>query len=92
MSDRKRHTAAQGVPRAPIAPDPLPAQGDVAYPAHWTPGQLLDLRKFTDGSYRCTILGEEPDFQTRNFIEFPSSYAAQQFVSIWYTPAKARVW
>jgi hypothetical protein len=91
MSNRKRTLAAPQAPAAAIAPDPNPTQGGVAYPAHWTPGQLLDLRRFTDGSYRCTVLGEEPDHQTRNFVEFESSFAAQTFVSTWYVSVKGRM-
>ena len=31
----------------------------VKHPAHWVKGQLLDLKRYTDGTYRCTLLGEE---------------------------------
>jgi hypothetical protein len=96
MSNRKRDKVrrweAPEAPQAAIVPETLPSQGGVSYPAHWIPGTLLDLRKFTDGSYRATILGEEVDFQTHNFIDFASSHDAQQFTSTWYMPAKARVW
>lgn len=51
-------------------------------PASWIKGQLLDLRRFKDGSYKATLLGEE--IGEDNYIEFESSYAAQQFVSHWY--------
>lgn len=61
------------------------------YPKHWIPGQLLDLKKFTDGSFRATLLGEDYDPKKANGIEFDSSHAAQSFVSDWYSPGKARI-
>jgi hypothetical protein len=57
-------------------------------PPHWIPGQLLDLKRFGDGTYRATLLGEEYDPELGNAIEFHSSYEAQQFVSHWYTPSR----
>lgn len=59
-------------------------------PPDWIPGSLLDLKRFNDGSYRATLLGEEYDPELANGIEFDSSYAAQQFVSWWYQAALAR--
>lgn len=53
-------------------------------PPHWVPGQLLDLKRFTDGSYRATLLGEQYDPEKDNAIHFDSSHTAQQFVSEWY--------
>jgi hypothetical protein len=53
-------------------------------PSHWLPGQLLDLRRFTDGSFRATLLGESYDPEKANGITFDSSHAAQTFVSAWY--------
>jgi hypothetical protein len=53
-------------------------------PAHWIKGQLLDLKRFTDGSYRATLLGEEYDPQAGNSVSFDSSHAAQSFISEWY--------
>lgn len=57
------------------------------YPPHWLPGQLLDLKRFTDGTYRATLLGEEYDPELANAINFASSHEAQAFVSTWYQPA-----
>jgi hypothetical protein len=91
MSNRKRSVAVKDIEEQAIAVK-LPELNGTAYPSHWTPGQLLDLKRFTDGSYQATILGEQVDHQTRNFVEFDSSYAAQAFVSTWYQPGKARVW
>ena len=55
-----------------------------AWPSHWIPGQLLDLKRFTDGTYRATLLGEEWNPEAVNGMEFSSSQDAQQFVSKWY--------
>ena len=50
-------------------------------PAHWIVGQLLDLKRYSDGSFRATLLGEEPkDGQ----MSFSSAWDAQEFVSHWY--------
>ena len=54
------------------------------YPEHWIPGQLLDLKRFSDGSFRATLLGEEFKPELANAVEFASGYDAQQFVSHWY--------
>jgi hypothetical protein len=54
-------------------------------PAHWLPGQLLDLKRFTDGSYRATLLGEEFKPECANALTFDSSAEAQAFVSAWYS-------
>lgn len=59
-------------------------------PAHWQKGALLDLQRFHDGSFRATLLGEEADHAKANFVEFDSSFAAQQFVSQWYQPGHGR--
>jgi hypothetical protein len=56
-------------------------------PAHWIKGQLLDLKRYGDGTYRAVLLGEEIDPEAANFIELDSSCAAQQFISDWYAPA-----
>jgi hypothetical protein len=53
-------------------------------PAHWIPGQLLDLRRYQGGVYRATLLGEEIDREHPNYLEFDSSFDAQQFISGWY--------
>lgn len=60
------------------------------YPPHWIPGQLLDLKRFANGSYRATLLGEEYKPELANALEFDSAYAAQQFTSWWYLPAVVR--
>ena len=62
----------------------------IPYPPDWIPGSLLDLKRFTDGSYRATLLGEDYKPELANGIEFASSFEAQQFVSWWYSPAILR--
>ena len=66
------------------------------FPSHWRPGQLLDLKKFTDGTCRATLLGQDWDPQSRqpkaeweaeNAVQFASMPEAQEFVSRWYSPA-----
>ena len=53
-------------------------------PSHWIPGQLLDLKRFTDSSYRATLLGEDWKPELGNAVEFASRDEAQNFVSRWY--------
>lgn len=60
------------------------------WPFHWLPGQLLDLKRYTDGSCRATLLGEEYDPETDNAMHFDSTFAAQNFVSWWYQDPKSR--
>jgi hypothetical protein len=60
-------------------------QVEPSVPAHWLKGSLLDLKRFGDGSYRATLLGEEAKPELANFIDFDSSFAAQQFTSAWYS-------
>ena len=79
MSNRRRQAAPEA-PQAEIGVTPLPA-----YPPHWNKGQLLDLKKFTDGSARATLLGEDYDPQTNNAVHFDSLWAAQSFISAWYS-------
>jgi hypothetical protein len=55
-------------------------------PPHWRRGQLLDLKRFSDGTYRATLLGEEWKPELRNGIEFETTEDAQTFVSWWYSP------
>jgi hypothetical protein len=52
-------------------------------PRHWIKGQLLDVRRYSDGSYIVTLLGEELDEDTQT-MKFNSTIDAQAFVSNWY--------
>lgn len=56
-------------------------------PAHWIKGSLLDLKRFSDGSYQATLLGEEFKPEIANGIQFESGHDAQAFVSTWYQRA-----
>jgi len=47
-------------------------------------GALLDLRQFTDGSFRATLHGEDYDPAQDNAVHFTNSFDAQNFVSQWY--------
>src|SRR5579863_5444356 len=31
-------------------------------PSHWVKGQLLNLKRYTDGSFRCSLLGEDEPY------------------------------
>jgi hypothetical protein len=57
------------------------------YPKHWIPGQLLDLRRYSDGHYAATLLGEDLKPDLSNAMIFDSSHDAQQFTSKWYCSA-----
>lgn len=56
----------------------------ISVPAHWIKGQLLDLKRFDDGTFLATALGEEFKPALANGIQFASGWAAQEFVSQWY--------
>ena len=80
------HQYRQATPEAPEpAIDPLPSLEGVHYPAHWNRGNLLDLKKYTNGSAMALLLGENYDPTTDNAVHFDSLHAAQQFVSAWYS-------
>lgn len=61
-----------------------------AYPAHWIVGQLLDLKRFSDGTYRATLLGEEWNPERDNAVTFANAQDAQFFVSAWYGTPEMR--
>src|SRR5271154_4494746 len=54
----------------------------VTWPESWIKGQLLDVRRFSDGSFRVYELGAHDDLAPH--MDFDSSFAAQQFISWWY--------
>lgn len=60
------------------------------YPSHWQRGALLDLKRFSDGTCRATLLGETADPKLGNELRFDSTWEAQAFVSAWYQPAAPR--
>lgn len=51
------------------------------HPPHWVRGQLLNMRKYSDGTFHATLANED---ETAPVLIFPSSWEAQQFVSQWY--------
>jgi len=60
-------------------------------PAGWQKGALLDLKRFNNGSFTATLLGEDANAEGTNVMHFDSSFDAQNFVSYWYEkPAIAR--
>jgi hypothetical protein len=54
-------------------------------PSHWQKGALLDLRRYTDGSYLVTLAGEDIAEDRSNCITFDCGHDAQAFVSTWYS-------
>lgn len=48
-------------------------------------GQLLDLRRLSDGSFKACLLGVKDPLPEEQ-IEFDSSFTAQRFISWWYQP------
>jgi len=60
------------------------------YPAHWRPGMLLDLKRYSDGHFEATLLGERAEADGSNVVRFESSYDAQQFTSAWYGTPEMR--
>lgn len=52
------------------------------YPIHWQRGQLLDLKRYSDSTFRARLLGDVAEKPEE--IEFASSHDAQAFVSWWY--------
>lgn len=54
------------------------------YPSHWQRGALLDLKRFSDGTCRATLLGETADPKLGNELRFDSTWEAQAFISSWY--------
>jgi hypothetical protein len=58
------------------------------YPAHWVRGQLLDLQRFTDGTYKAILLGDP--IEKPEYLGLSNRDEAQQFISWWYAPASVR--
>jgi hypothetical protein len=60
------------------------------YPAHWEPGQLLNVRQFSDGTRIICLLHEDPVHEETEKLTFTNAHDAQEFISWWYAPASAR--
>ena len=58
-------------------------------PPTWRKGALLNLKRYSDGTYRATLLGDCDD-PKKDYIApavtFENSYTAQQWISEWYQP------
>jgi hypothetical protein len=60
----------------------------VEYPDTWIRGQMLDLKRFSDGTYRASLLGDTAEHPPE--VEFDCAQTAQDFVSWWYAKEAAR--
>lgn len=58
-------------------------------PPEWRKGELLNVRKYTDGQFRITRLGDEFDASKLNGIILNSD-DCQCFISDWYAPSQVR--
>lgn len=57
-------------------------------PPTWQRGELLDVRRFEDGTIKVGRMLDDP--KNRKELKFPSSWEAQKFVSHWYAPSEGR--
>src|SRR6185312_10799581 len=55
------------------------------YPDYWRRGQLIDLKRFNDGSFKAYLLGD--CIEKPKYVDFSNSADAQAFISWWYAPA-----
>jgi hypothetical protein len=46
------------------------------YPAHWEPGQLLNVRQFSDGTRVVSLLHDDPERAETQTLTFANSYDA----------------
>lgn len=53
-----------------------------AIPMSWIKGQLLDVKRYSDGTYDIYELGA--DIRDAQNMHFNSSWECQDFVSWWY--------
>lgn len=62
-----------------------------AIPQHWIKGQLLDVKRYSNGSFVVVAFGEEAakDEEVPS-MKFASTFDAQAFVSDWYKPGEGR--
>lgn len=59
-------------------------------PSNWIKGELLDVRRYANGSFRITRLAEDASIEDNQAIEFASTETCQEFVSWWYTQEQSR--
>lgn len=60
----------------------------IEYPQAWIKGQLLDLKRYTNGTYDAFLLGadEKGARKVGEYVSFQTADEAQAFVSAWYQP------
>lgn len=58
------------------------------FPPRWRKGELLDVRRYTDGTCKVSALSDEA--QKPEALEFASIDGCQAFVSAWYQPEQGR--
>lgn len=63
----------------------------MSLPSHWIRGQLIDLRRYSDGTFKAVLLGEEMNQEHPNWIELSNADTAQALVSWWYAPESVRM-
>lgn len=49
-------------------------------------GQLLDLQRYSDGTFKALLLGDTANDEGSNVLNLPSAHEAQAMVSWWYDP------
>lgn len=56
------------------------------FPAGWKKGELLDLKRYTNGTFDAFLMGaDEKEARKRGeYLSFENSDQAQAFVSEWY--------
>jgi hypothetical protein len=59
---------------------------DIAVPQEWIKGELLNVQRFSDGSYTISRLQDEPRDPRTQMLKFDNSSDCQNFVSRWYAP------
>lgn len=53
-------------------------------PQEWIRGQLLDLQRYSDGTFKALLLGDKANDEGSNVLNLPSAHEAQELVSWWY--------
>jgi hypothetical protein len=68
-----------------LKPKPVPGEDNaISVPEGWIKGELLNVTRFSDGSYSVMRLQDEARDPKTQQLKFDSSFATQQFVSDWY--------
>jgi hypothetical protein len=56
----------------------------IEVPVAWIKGQLLDVKRYSDGSYKVFDLYDQSEKPP--FIHFDNTSDCQNFISEWYAP------